>query len=60
MTHDNFRMKIGDTVTMPVPIYRRWWQLWRPRIIGYRDQRFTIVSQFTSDGVWNRAKIERI
>jgi len=26
----------GDHFTMDVPIYRRWWQFWKPRVIWER------------------------
>jgi hypothetical protein len=24
----------GETVAAEVPVYRRWWQFWRPRVVG--------------------------
>lgn len=29
-------IKVGDRVIVDLPIYRKRWQFWRPRIIGYK------------------------
>lgn len=29
-------IKIGDRLIIDLPIYRKWWQVWRPRVTGYK------------------------
>jgi hypothetical protein len=36
-------IKVGDKITMNVPVKRRWWALWKPK---YRSElrTFTVIS----------------
>lgn len=49
-TRSGYTPKVGDTISVPVPVYRRWWQIWRPRIVGSRRERYVVVSSHTADG----------
>lgn len=43
-------LKVGDYFTMAVPVYRRWWQFWRPRIVGNEKRVFRITAQGCARG----------
>jgi hypothetical protein len=36
-------MKVGDLFTLNVPIYRRWWQFWMPRV-RHQTKTFKVIS----------------
>lgn len=33
----------GDRVTQKVFVYRKWWQFWKPKIVGERTQTYVVV-----------------
>jgi hypothetical protein len=37
-------MKVGDRFEIDVPVYRKWWQFWRPRIVGTKRESYILVS----------------
>ncbi len=47
--------KVGDTMSVEVPVFRRWWQFWKPRVLRYERQQFRFTEVVTGDG-WRVAK----
>lgn len=47
-------LKVGDTVSIPIAVYRRWWQFWRPHIVGQARRKYVITKEVTADapGAW--------
>jgi hypothetical protein len=38
----------GETLTVDFPVYRRWWQFWRPRVVGTNP----VTLAATVDRLW--------
>jgi hypothetical protein len=45
---DGAALKVGDRVTLDEPIYRRWWEFWKPHIVGKRRRTYTIIDSNAS------------
>lgn len=45
-------IKVGDIISYYAPIRRKWWEFWKPRIVGYelRKMRVTAASPFEGCG----------
>ena len=42
-------LNVGDRFTIDLPVHRRWWQFWKPKIVGAQAKQFVVRHVVTSD-----------
>ncbi|EPR09770.1 hypothetical protein M527_06480 [Sphingobium indicum IP26] len=55
-------MKVGETFSVAVPIYRKWWQIWKPRIATVETRMFRVkaITRVTDGDIsWPRVEVEK-